>query len=110
MTRLAESEHIRWRVFKLLEGDCPVPDEILERYYSENPKGRDDDAVRGYHVILRSWDSLKALAGSGDDRWKRACENNLSLVRFALALEDGRTRETGERQPRADGSKVFLFH
>ena len=88
---LAENEHIRWCVFKLLEGDSPVPHEQLDKYFKDNPQGRDGDPVRGYHVILRSYESLQALAQQDKARWEQKFRNNVKLVQFTAALESGKT-------------------
>lgn len=99
---LAENEHIRWCVFKLLEGDSPVPEELLDKYYTDNPKGRDGDPVRGYHVNLRSYESLKTLAQQDKDRWEQAYRNNIELIQFTAALEADREAPQQPEDTRTD--------
>ncbi len=89
VARLAECEHIRWCIFKILEGDAPVPDDLVETYFADNPRGRDEDTVRGYHVALRRWEDLaeRAKAGAPDcEKWRKKLVPNESAVRFALRL------------------------
>lgn len=87
---LAENEHIRWCIFKLLEGDSAVPEDKLESYLAKNIKGRDEDAIRGFHATLRTWEDLSAKARSGVPRdrsfWQKMVNSNVSLVDFALYL------------------------
>lgn len=90
LAMLAENEHIRWCIFKLLEGDAAVPNERITDYLAGNPKGRDDDPIRGFHVTLRPWDDLAARAEydpAGREFWQRMQDNNLAFVSFALDLE-----------------------
>lgn len=63
---MAESEHIRWSIFKLMEGYCPIPSEdLVFQYLLENPKGSDEDTIRGYHVCLASWKKFNDWSSEG---------------------------------------------
>ncbi len=89
--RLSEAEQTRWCIFKLLEGDAPVPEEALEKYMAHSAKGRDMDPIRGYHSAIRSW---RDLIGKKDDdifgkdkRWAEFVKSTDGVARFSIKLE-----------------------
>ena len=96
LSQLAENEHVRWCIFKLLEGDCPVPEEKLPDFLAGNEKGRDGDTIRGYHATLRPWSELgdkrdeAAQTGAnynGNPRkayWEGMIASNVNLAQFSL--------------------------
>ena len=91
---LAETEQIRWCIFKLTEGDCPVPEDYLPDYMARTPRGRDTDAIRGYHAALRSWQDLqekqKQNFACRGDKWQEYIDQTTGIVRLAVSLEKAR--------------------
>ena len=98
--RLAEAEQIRWCIYKLIEGDAPVSEKLdLEAYIESTPKsrdgtykGRDADAVRGYHSALHTWQFLQSRGKSIFPSNTRAksieyIDSTTRLVRFTIELE-----------------------
>lgn len=95
LIELAKAEHVRWCVFKLLDGDYPVPDDYAQLFYGGGvPGGRDKvDTVRRYHAVLRPYDTLLAL--SKDETltqnqragWGGNISTNLKLAFFTLLLD-----------------------
>lgn len=96
LSQLAENEHVRWCIFKLLEGDCPVPKEKLPDFLAGNAKGRDGDTIRGYHATLRQWGELgkkrdearenKLVYGDKprEAYWDGMIASNVKLAKFSL--------------------------
>lgn len=68
---LAESEHIRWSIFKLTEGSWPVPKELTGYYLYNNSNGQDNDTLRGYHVCLTGWEQF--------NQWEKSYPGNASF-------------------------------
>ena len=94
---LSESEQIRWYIYKLLEGDAPVPPKKLELYVENSKKGRDTDPIRGYHAALRSWADLKRMEeeekkdnSANEKYWCRYAfvSNTKKPTDLALAIEE----------------------
>lgn len=89
---LAKNEHVRWCIFKLLEGDAAVSDDRIDEFRKGCLRGRDADAIRGFHITLRPWEELgqrAANATTPEDRefWQKMQDQNAGLVSFALDLE-----------------------
>ena len=108
---LAQAEHIRWCIYELLEGHVMVPAGAEDKYFNSRyqKKNRDTDEVRGYHAVLRSWESLEqmaeknrtAQAEQGDidwGAWEKAYLNNISTIRFSASLEKRFAPETPDEQ------------
>lgn len=78
--KLAESEHIRWSIFKLMEGCYPPPADLVYHYLYHTPNGQDADKMRGYHVCLVPWSQFKIWANAKE-------ENNPCQEQFAAAMD-----------------------
>lgn len=99
---LAENEHIRWCVYKVLEGDSPLVDRqyrliqgaLRDQYLGETGNGRDKDTIRGYHLLLRNWNDFLDLSydeykkdhvGTSSFWWDKI-HMNVRLSQFSLRL------------------------
>ena len=91
---LAAAEQVRWCIFKLIEGDAPVPEDRLAKYMEKQSKGRDTDPIRGFHSALRSWEDLteKAKGASSPiaDKMKSYQTSTVGAALFAVQLEKSR--------------------
>ncbi len=89
LEKLAETEQIRWCLFKLLEGDAPVREDRLEEFMKTYQNGRDADPIRGYHAAIRTWRDLqqKAERGPGSVKMLDYLRSTRNVAIFSLAME-----------------------
>lgn len=123
---LGRAEHVRWCIFKLLDGDYPVPDRYVHLFFGGGISANRDkvDTVRRYHAVVRPYEAVRELSrGEGRieikdkqrEGWRGNIVTNLKLAFFTLLLDASgglgaadadliaaaAAREFGEEEPTA---------